>query len=251
MLKSFRQGVSALQNSTSGISSPADFEDLVLYVDSQEFANITFASGSGDGDPVDSVAGVGDALGVIDDSNGSYYFEYVASGIHGKPAFRKGGTRGAFVDENEGSPALYDATVTLVYFFTGIFDGTQDDGFIAAMDSSSALVRANSSTEMQYEDAPLTTPVTISGTYDLEELTMVALSYQSTSILDVKVNDQSFQRLDPNDNYISSPSVKLGNRNALGNGLYHEFYGAMVYDRALTNDELNQLYEWGVARYGS
>lgn len=248
MLKTFRQGISSPVGPDK-ITSPADFENLQLYIDAQEFGNITFASGSGDGDPIASVAGIGGALGVVDESNG-YNWLYKASGIHGKPSFKKGvPTRSIFRDENKGSPALYETQVTLVYFFTGIFDGTIDQGSILCMNSPSySRVHVVNSTTMSYIHNENATNVSISGTYDLTDLTMIALSYDDLSSLNIKINDGSFQNIDPRDFY-DGGGVRFGGHNYVSAGLYHEFYGGLVYNRPLDESELNRLYDWGVARY--
>lgn len=250
MLKSFRQGLSAPEKS-NGLTAPTDINNLVLYIDAQEFDNITFASGSGDGDPIASVAGVGSTLGVIDNSNGDNFL-YEATGVYGKPSFKKTVTyKSIFEDENQGSPAVYSTQVTVVYFFTGIFNGTQDTGNILTMggDTAQKRVSVNNSTEMAYNRNETSQAVTISGIYDLSQLTMIALSYDSLSSLNIKVNNGSFQNIDPDDSY-DSGSVRFGGYNAFGTSLYHEFYGGLAYDRNLDEDELNQLYDWGVARYG-
>lgn len=251
MLKSFRQGLSAPEQS-AGLGSPAELGNLQLYIDAQEFNTITFASGSGDGDPIESVAGVNGTLGVIDESNGYNYF-YKAAGLYGKPAFRKPSNqpRSIFRDENQGNPDMYTTQATWVYFLTGIFDGTQDSGNIMSMNSLSySRINVSNPTTMEYELDENRNPVVITGTYDLSGLTMVALSYDSLSSLNIKINEGSFQNLNPDDGY-DGGSVRFGGRNAFLNGLYLECYGGLVYDRALDTIELNQLYDWGMARYGS
>ena len=253
MLKSFRQGMSAPALDHT-LSSPADIDNLQLYIDAQEFGNITFAAGSGDGDPIASVAGVDDALGVYDESNGTAFL-YEATGAQGKPAFKKGDDKSIFRDENAGSPRLYgsdeeNGQATIVYFFTGIFNGTADTGYLFSFMNTVAAIEILSDTSIQYYADESLSGVPITGTYNLSSLTMVAVTMTSDSSASVKINDQALQTLDPHNNWNNNGSVRLGTSAPTFNGVYHELYGAMVYDRALSAAELDQLYTWGVARYG-
>ncbi len=254
MLLTIGQGLGLCYSKTSsdsGISSPAEIANLKLWIDAQSFSTITFLSGSGDGDPISSVSAPEEGYTGVYNEHGGYPMEYAASGLHGKPAFIKPNVRSLFRDENQGNPALYSAAVTLVYFFSGAFDGTADSGDLFSLYNTSALVNVSSATAAEYIKNEALANVTFGGTYDLTNVSMAAVSIADVHNAIIKLNDQDTVSFNPHNNYSNLGGAKLGTHSASRDGVHHEIYGAMIYDRALTDDELAQLYEYGVTRYGA
>lgn len=173
----------------------------------------------------------------------------MASGLHGKPAFRKAHPSSVLRDTNQGSPSLYANSLTLVYFFSGIFDGTKDNGEFISLLNNNALLQANNATEIQYEDDENGNPAIIAGEYNLNNLTMAAVSISDPSSAFVKINNLAGTTFNPANSYSTLGSFRAGSRSPLGYGLHHEIYGIILYDRGLSDAELNQLYMWGLARY--
>lgn len=234
-----------------GISSPDEISDLGFWLDAQSYDKITFVSTAGDGQPVDTVEGAQDgaAYGVFSDSP-TYRYNYVASGLHGKPAFRQAHPRAVFRDEGAGTPAKYTDAVTYIFFCSGIFDGTEDRGYFGTLTHNPSGFYAENETTLQWYNDGTLGVVDFAGTYDLNDMTMMAASIASDAAGNLKINDNAFQALDPNDGWNNNGSFRIGARSTVVEGCFNEIYGVLLYERALTEDELNQIYAWGLARYG-
>lgn len=242
-------------NSQNNGFTPESLSNLGLWLDAQNLSSISFSSGSGDGGLVGQW-GPSNSDGTYGAYTASptYPLTYLASGIQSKPAIRKNSPYSILNDDGNGTPAKYGMEVTIIIFFTKD-DASQLTGDIFTFNNTSARFWINDDNTLRYYKQEGGTFYEYNGgtTFSMDQnLTMFAISYTDESTALLKVNDLNPNSFDPYGGYwYSDGGFRLGGRNAALKSPIVEFSSFILYNRALTNDELNQIYAWGADRYGA
>jgi hypothetical protein len=238
------RGMSTLN---AGTQSPDDIIGMTSFITVNDLSNATYSSGSGGDGSI--FATLGDVSGNSNDYtlDGSSVddFEYAVSGSRGLPVMRKTGSKVCFTSD---SASLYGAAATIIFFFTLPSSRSTSGGAIGSLLTSSGIFNMDSGDTPTYRVDETSSPVSISAV-DENGLVMMGVSFSSDSSAVLWSNNTN-TTFDPFDSYTYNGNVRVGSQSPTTAGPEAEYYAILSYNRALTNAEMQSVYQWGVSEFG-
>jgi hypothetical protein len=244
------KSASMVQKYNSIDFEPTDISGLQTFQDAQTASSLSFSSGSGENA----------VLSRWDDLSGNDYylypnasnvnnFIYKPFGLFGKPALRKSGTQASLECI---STTMYSTAVTQIIFFSVLPTATQLTGMIGSLLNSSAKLQITGTRIPSYLriEASVTNATLPAWTSLSDDMLMLAVSITdaSNAKLHNGIDSTSF---DPHNLYYSNGGIRLGSLTATNVDPEIEIYGHLLYNTALSDDEMNKMYLWGLRRYGN
>jgi hypothetical protein len=139
---------------------------------------------------------------------------------------------------------LYGAAATVILFGKLESGRATAAGTIVSLVNTSAVAVVNDDTTIRYN-----APSTIAGgTYDLTDSFMFALRIEDATTAKIRVNSEADTSFTPNGAYDNNSSIRVGaltGATAAPEGGIRAFY---VFDRGLTDGELEKIVAYGVRR---
>lgn len=227
--------------------NPLDLPNLVSMQDVQDFSQISFTSGGGNGDPVSAWGDVtGNGNGFARNGASTHQLVYKEIGALGKPALRKTGPQVSF---DSVSTTMYGAAVTQVIFFSPLGTATVAVGMIAGLLNGTAYMGTLSGGVPAYVRQQVGGNLTLAAWGDVNDLLMLAVSItnNTTAKFHNGINAAAF---DPDDNYALNGAARIGSYTPTTNAPECEYYAHLLFDAAVDDDTMAKIYDWGRKKYG-